>query len=99
MEAATVARMAAMREIPLLCIKGVSDAADATLPDLNPFIGRMGQMRMLPLLASIALRPRYWLPLVHLGRNSSRAALAMRDLILEFMEEKNVEELIRSGSI
>ncbi|HEX7159509.1 MAG TPA: nucleoside phosphorylase [Edaphobacter sp.] len=99
MEAATVARMAAMREIPLLCIKGVSDAVDATLPDLNPFIDHMGQMKMLPFLASIALRPRYWPPLMRLGRNSARAAVAMRDLILEFMEEKNVEKLIRSGSV
>ena len=99
MEAATVARLAAMRDIPLLCIKGVSDAADATLPDLNPFIDRMGQMKMLPFLASIALKPRYWSPLAHLGRNSSRAAIAMRDLIFEFMEEKNVDKLIRSGSV
>jgi len=99
MEAATVARLAAMREIPLLCIKGVSDAADATLPDLNPFIDRMGQMKMLPFLASIALRPRYWSPLAHLGRNSARAAIAMRNLIFEFMEEKNVDKLIRSGSV
>lgn len=99
MEAATVARLAAMREIPVLCIKGVSDAADATLPDLNPFIDSMGQMKMLPFLASIAFRPRCWPPLMHLGRNSARAALAMRDLILEFMEEKNVDKLIRTGSV
>ena len=31
MEAATVARMAKMRQIPLLCIKGVSDEAGAKL--------------------------------------------------------------------
>jgi adenosylhomocysteine nucleosidase len=99
MEAATVARLAAMHEIPLLCIKGVSDAAGATLPDLNPFIGRRGQMRMAHFLAYAAVRPRYWASLVHLGKNSARAADAMRDLILKFMKEKNVEKLISTGSI
>ena len=99
MEAATVARLAEMHNIPLLCIKGVSDAAGATLPDLNPFINPRGQMRMARFLAYIAVRPRYWPSLLHLGKNSARAADAMRDLIVEFMKEKNVEKLIRTGSI
>ncbi len=99
MEAATIARLAEMHSIPLLCIKGVSDAAGATLPDLNPFIDHMGQMQMVRFLAYIAVRPRYWPSLLHLGKNSARAADAMRDLILEFMKEKNVEKLIRTGSI
>jgi len=99
MEAATVARLAEMHGIPMLCIKGVSDAAGATLPDLNPFIDRRGQMRMARFLAYIAVRPRYWPSLLHLGKNSARAAEAMRDLILKFMKDKNVEKLIRTGSI
>jgi adenosylhomocysteine nucleosidase len=99
MEAATVARLAAMREIPLLCIKGVSDAAGAILPNLNLFIDQRGQMRMARFLAYVAVRPRYWPSLLHLGKNSARAASAMRDLILKFMKEKNVEKLIRTGSI
>jgi adenosylhomocysteine nucleosidase len=99
MEAATVARLADMHGIPLLCIKGVSDAAGATLPDLNPFIDHRGQMRMARFLAYIAVRPGYWPSLLHLGKNSARAAKAMRDLILKFMKEKNVEKLIRTGSI
>ena len=99
MEAATVARLAAMQGIPVLCIKGVSDEAGAALPDLNPFIDHAGQMRMMPFLAHIALRPRVWPSLLHLGRNSARAADAMRDLILEFMKEKDVEKLIRTGNI
>lgn len=98
MEAAAVARLAEMHNIPLLCIKGVSDAAGATLPDLNPFIDERGQMQMARFLAHIALRPRFWPSLLHLGKNSARAADAMRDLILKFMKEKNVEELIRTGS-
>lgn len=99
MEAAAVARLAEMHSIPLLCIKGVSDAAGAALPDLNPFIDQRGQMQMARFLGHIALRPRFWPSLLHLGKNSARAADAMRDLILKFMKEKNVEELIRTGSI
>jgi adenosylhomocysteine nucleosidase len=99
MEAATVARLAAMREIPLLCIKGVSDAVGTNLPDLNPFIDQMGHMRMVRFLSYIAIRPRYWSSLLHLGKNSARASEAMRDLILRFMKEKNVEKLIRTGSV
>jgi adenosylhomocysteine nucleosidase len=99
MEAAAVARLAEMHGIPMLCIKGVSDAAEAILPDLNPFIDSRGRMRMARFLAHIAVRPRFWPSLLHLGKNSTRAADAMRDLILKFMKEKNVEELIRTGSI
>ncbi len=99
MEAATVARLAEMHGIPLLCIKGVSDAVGAALPDLNPFIDQGGQMRMMSFLAYVAVRPGYWPSLVRLGKNSARAAEAMRDLILEFIKEKNVEKLIRTGSI
>jgi adenosylhomocysteine nucleosidase len=99
MEAATVARLAEMHGIPMLCIKGVSDAVGATVPDLNRFIDRTGQMQMARFLAYIAVRPRYWPSLLHLGKNSARAANAMRDLILKFMKEKNVEELIRTGSV
>jgi adenosylhomocysteine nucleosidase len=99
MEAATVARLATMRGIPLLCIKGISDAADVRLPDLNPFIDQAGQLRTLRFVAYVALRPRYWSSLLHLGKNSERAAESMRDLILEFMKEKDVEKLIRTGSV
>jgi adenosylhomocysteine nucleosidase len=99
MEAATVARLGTMHNIPVLCIKGVSDALGADLADLNRFIDANGQMRMPSFLAHVALRPRVWPSLLHLGRNSAHAADAMRDLIQQFMKEKDVEKLIRTGSI
>ena len=99
MEAATVARLAAMHSVPFLCIKGVSDAAGATLPDLNPFINQKGQLELTRFLLHVAFRPRYWPSLLHLGKNSARAAEAMRDLITEFMKEKDVDKLIRTGSV
>jgi len=98
MEAATVARLAQMRGIPMVCIKGVSDGVAAELPDLNPFISPMGHLRLLTFLAHLAVRPRYWRSIAELNRNSSKAAQAMCDLILEFMEDKNVDKLNRAGS-
>jgi adenosylhomocysteine nucleosidase len=97
MEAATVARMAQMRGIPVGCIKGVSDGVSARLPDLNRFISSRGQLRLAPFLAHLAFRPKYWASILQLGRNSSKAAQAMCNVILKFMEEKNVGRLNRTG--
>ncbi len=97
MEAATVARMAQMRGIPLACIKGISDGLGARLPDINPFITSKGQLRLIPFVVHIAVRPRYWGAVAELGRNSDKAAQAMSKLILEFMEERNVDRLNRTG--
>ena len=97
MEAATVARLAQMRGIPFGCIKGVSDGASALLPDLNRFISPAGDLRMAPFLAHLAVRPRYWPSIAQLGRNSAKAAQAMADLILKFMEERSIERLNRTG--
>jgi len=96
MEGATVARMAQMRGIPVACIKGVSDGVSADLPDLNRFLSACGQLRMTRFLPYLALRPRYWRSVAELGRNSSRAARRMRDLVLEFMEQQNIDRLGRT---
>ena len=45
MEAAAVARLAAMRGIPFYCIKGVSDGFTDNLPDFNRFISPQGQFQ------------------------------------------------------
>jgi len=97
MEAATVAQLAQDRGLAMGCVKGISDGVGAEMPDLNPFIDSMGQLRMAPFLVHLAVRPEYWKPVIDLGSNSSKAALSMRDLILEFLKEKNVER-IRTGS-
>jgi adenosylhomocysteine nucleosidase len=96
MEAATVARMAQMRGIPVACIKGVSDAVGADLPDLNRFLSARGQLRMTHFLIYLALRPRYWRSIAQLGRNSSKSAQAIHDLVLEFMEQQKIDRLGRT---
>ncbi|HXC94611.1 MAG TPA: hypothetical protein VNU92_02875 [Edaphobacter sp.] len=98
MEGATISRLAVMNGIPALCIKGISDAFEAKVPNLNPFINEDGQLNLMRFLPHVALRPRYWRSLIHLGTNSAQAAYAMRDLVMEFMKEGNVEKVVRAGS-
>lgn len=91
MEAATVARLAQIRDLPFRCFKAISDAPDAVLPNLNRFIDLHGKMRMLPFLAHVALRPRFWGPLMELGRNSSVASRAIAEEVNRFLAEKDFE--------
>jgi adenosylhomocysteine nucleosidase len=77
MEAAAIARLAAARNIPFYCIKGVSDAVTDRLPDFNPFIGQNGQFKLLPFALHAALRPQGWPALLRLGRQSTLAARAI----------------------
>ncbi len=99
MEAATVARLAAMRAIPMFCIKAVSDDAEARLPDLNRFIDATGQMRLPSFLLHVALRPQTWGPLVALGSGSARASKALAGVVEQFLKEKSWDRADRVGGI
>lgn len=86
MEAAAIARLAAMREIPFYCIKGVSDGFSARLPDLNPFISPNGEFRMASFALFAILRPWYWPALLTMGENSRKAAQAIAQSLLDFLD-------------
>jgi adenosylhomocysteine nucleosidase len=94
MESSAIARLAQIRGIPVYCFKAVSDGHDAKLPDINPFIDEHGQLKMLPFLGHVALRPRYWGSLIQLGKTSSVAAKALAVTINKFLEDKN-----RTGAV
>ena len=79
MEAAAVARLAAMREIPFYAIKGISDALHDRLPDFNPFIDSTGKFHTARFAFHAALRPMYWPALVRMGENSKRASQAIAE--------------------
>lgn len=98
MEAVAVARLARMRNLPMCCFKAVSDEVEAVLPDLNPFIDRHGQLRLMPFLAHVAIRPHYWRSLLHLGRNSAKAAEALAVTLSKFLQTKDVEGTNRIGA-
>jgi adenosylhomocysteine nucleosidase len=99
MEAAAVARLAQIRSIPVCCFKAVSDERTAQLPDLNRFIDEHGQLRMPAFLGHVALRPRYWEPLMKLGVTSKKAAQSLAFAISKFLEEKNAAETNRTGDL
>ncbi|MGH9591231.1 MAG: hypothetical protein ACRD25_12605 [Terracidiphilus sp.] len=83
MEAAAVARMAAMRGISFLCIKGVSDGHAARLPDFNRFLSPEGQFQLARFIFFAILRPWHWPELMRMSENSSKASQALRDSLLE----------------
>ncbi len=87
MEAATLARVARGRGVPFYCLKAVSDVADAKLPNLNPFIKRNGQLRMVPLLAHVAARPGSWRGMMRLGRYSALAAQHLGEAVQLWLEQ------------
>jgi len=86
MEAAAIARLAAMREIPFYCFKGVSDALDAKLPDFNRFLSSTGQLQTAGLVLWSMFRPWYWPALIKMGENSSKASQGIAELVLKLLD-------------
>jgi adenosylhomocysteine nucleosidase len=92
MEAAAIARLAAMREIPFYCIKGVSDGLNDRLPDFNPFLDSDGRFRLIPFALLSLIRPWYWPALFRMGENSRRASQSIVELLLDFLDERGHTE-------
>ena len=88
MEAAALARLAEMRGIPFACIKGVSDAVDARLPDLNRFIAPDGRFRLAAFVLFAALRPWYWPALLRMGENSKKAAQGIAESLHDLLDAR-----------
>lgn len=86
MEAAMVARIAAARQIPFYCFKGISDGYTDVLPDFSRFIDGDGELRMAPFLAHVAVRPRYWPSLKRLATNSADAALGLAGMVEDYLK-------------
>jgi adenosylhomocysteine nucleosidase len=86
MEAAGVARQAAMRSIPFYCIKGVSDGFSDRLPDFNRFISKSWQFQSTQFIFFALLRPWHWPALMRLGKNSAKAAQSIAESVREILE-------------
>lgn len=87
MEAAAVARLAAMRGIPFYAIKGISDPLDAKLPDFNRFIDGNGQFQTRKLVLFALLRPWIWPALIRMGENSRKASQGIAERLHELLDE------------
>lgn len=81
MEAAELGRLAADAGAAFACVKGVSDAWDADLPDLNRFISRSGGLRWSRLLAWVLPRPVHWAGLARMGRHGRASAVGIARLL------------------
>ena len=102
MESATIARLAQMRDIPVCCMKIITDDVTARLPNLNPFIDTMGQMKMARLIGHVLLRPGYWPALIRMGRASASGAKSLSSAIRHFLihdKHRTVYEINRTGAI
>lgn len=89
MEAAGVARLAAMRGIPFDCIKGVSDGFRDKLPDFNRFISANGQFQLVRFILFVLIRPWHWPGLMRMGENSRRAAERLQEDLLDYLDESS----------
>jgi adenosylhomocysteine nucleosidase len=87
MEAAAIARLAAMRGIPFYCIKGVSDGLTDHLPDFNRFISPQGRFQLARFTLFAILRPWYWPALLRMGENSKQASQSIAESLLDFLDE------------
>ncbi len=100
MESAAILRLAQMRGIPACCMKAISDDLGERLPDFNLFIDAQGQMRMLPFLGYVLVRPSYWKPLIRLGRASAKGSHTLASAILTFLNgPKDVAAVNRTGNV
>jgi adenosylhomocysteine nucleosidase len=90
MEAAGVARLAAMRGIPFYCVKGVSDGFRDRLPDFNPFISPGGEFRLARFILYSLVRPWHWPALMRMGENSRKAAREIAELLLEILNKRGI---------
>jgi adenosylhomocysteine nucleosidase len=88
MEAAAVARLAAMRNIPFYCVKGVSDGFYDELPDFNRFIAPDGRFQTARFTLFALLRPWLWHSLQRMRENSRKAADGIAGKVLDILDEK-----------
>lgn len=100
MESAAIARLAIMRNIPICCVKAISDEVGDALPDFNLFVDRQGQMRMTPFIKYILVRPKYWRSLIRLGKLSTAGAHGLAHNVYNILfGRKDFAEINRTGSV
>ena len=87
MEAVTVARFARSRQIPFYCLKAISDEISDILPDFGRYTGPDGHLRIAPLLAHVAIRPKYWPAMLRMGQNAKTGARAVAGALAPLMIE------------
>jgi adenosylhomocysteine nucleosidase len=93
MEAATLGRLASIRQLPFFCFKAISDDASFSLPILNNFATADGQFRTAAFAAHILLRPRLWSPARELGRGAKLAQQSLVAGLRQWLAEQSAQHL------
>jgi adenosylhomocysteine nucleosidase len=83
MESAAVARGAEAHGVRFLAIKVISDPIDFVMPPVDRFVNCAGQFKTASFAAYTVLRPWLWKSVIQLSRNSSVAALALRNTLAQ----------------
>lgn len=90
MEAAAVASVAKQRGVRFAALKAISDELEFPMPHINSFVDPTGQLLTGRFVAHVAVRPKWWVPVVRLGLNSRKAsqnlAKALEHLILQYTQ-------------
>jgi adenosylhomocysteine nucleosidase len=99
MEAAAVARVAAIHGIEFVAVKAISDEADFEMPDLSRFITPDGQFRSSAFAAYAALRPQLWPQVIRLAKNSAKASNALCAELACYLKENATVELKKRSKV
>jgi adenosylhomocysteine nucleosidase len=95
MEGAAVALVAKKHGIQFAALKAISDELEFPMPPVNSFVDPQGRFRTAAFAGHVALRPRWWGPVIRLARNSSLAsknlAEALEHLISQYVQAENRE--------
>lgn len=86
MEAATVARLSAARDLRFRAIKGISDAHDFEMESMSRFGDARGHFRTGAFALHTALRPASWASAMRLGRDSNKALSKLWSHLAQIIE-------------
>ncbi|MDE0624785.1 MAG: hypothetical protein OXH99_00160 [Bryobacterales bacterium] len=82
MEAAAVARLAAVQKLPFYCVRSISDGADEDLPvDFNRALRADGSLSMWRVIRQAGCRPGAWRRLLGLARNAGTASRSLAECL------------------
>ncbi|MGO8718917.1 MAG: phosphorylase [Acidobacteriaceae bacterium] len=87
MEAATVARLAHMRDLPFRALRAVSDLVDDDVPDFGAFTDERGGFREGRFAMYVALHPWMVPTAVKLGKQSARASQAIAQALRQILRQ------------
>ena len=89
MESMALARLCAERRIPWCCARAISDAADTDLPpDMLSLVHEDGRPRLSAAFMYALRHPSRIGALIQLGRDTTAAARALTDRVIELLEAR-----------